>query len=115
MPLPAPADQSNNEGDPVSLAVSASDSIGGRTLTYSATGLPAPLTINRSTGLISVTLAPGAALAGPFAVTVVAQDSTFSASEGFTWSVSNPFTIDARASRTFSDRQPASRQLTAPA
>ena len=42
-------------GVPVSLQVSATDSAAGSTLSYSASGLPAGLSINSSTGLISGT------------------------------------------------------------
>jgi len=44
-----PGGQSNSVGDAVSLPIAAS---GGGTLSYSATGLPAGLGINASTGLI---------------------------------------------------------------
>src|SRR6202044_1778237 len=47
------ADQSSVEGDTVSLHVTASES--GATFTYSATGLPAGVTIGSSTGLITGT------------------------------------------------------------
>jgi cellulase/cellobiase CelA1 len=62
----------------------ASDSASGQTLTYSATGLPAGLSISSSTGLISGT--PTAT--GNSSVTVTATDGTgASGSASFTWTV----------------------------
>ena len=69
-----------------SLQISASDSASGQTLTYSATGLPAGLSINASSGLISGT--PTAT--GTSTVTVTAKDTTgASGSATFSWTV-NP-------------------------
>jgi hypothetical protein len=71
-------------GTAVSLQVQASDSASGQTLTYSATGLPAGLSINTSTGLISGT--PTAASTG--SATVTAKDTTgASGSATFSWTV----------------------------
>ena len=71
-----PADQTNNEGDTVSLSISASDGRSG-TLTYGAAGLPAGLSINASTGAISGTISAGAAANGPYTVTLLAEDGTY--------------------------------------
>ncbi|GAA1256831.1 hypothetical protein GCM10009665_54060 [Kitasatospora nipponensis] len=71
-------------GSATSLQLSASDTAGG-TLSWSATGLPAGLSLNSATGLISGT--PTAA--GSAGVTVTATDSTGpSGSATFTWTVS---------------------------
>jgi endo-1,4-beta-xylanase len=79
-----PGNQSGTVGTAVSKQISASDS-GGAALTYSATGLPAGLSIN-SSGLISGTPTS----AGTSTVTVTAQDSTgASGSTTFTWTVSS--------------------------
>jgi VCBS repeat-containing protein len=86
-------DQTSSEGDTVSLAVSGSDTTSGATLSYTATGLPAGLKINTSTGAITGTLAAGAAALGPYAVTVTAQDGSASATQSFTWNVNSPITI----------------------
>src|SRR4029077_18676240 len=48
-----PGTQTSTAGTAASLQIQASDSASGQTLTYSATGLPARLSINSSTGLIS--------------------------------------------------------------
>ena len=50
-----PGNQTGTVGTATSLQITASDSASGQTLTYSATGLPAGLSINSSTGLISGT------------------------------------------------------------
>ena len=59
------------------------------TLTYSATGLPAGVTIAPATGVISGTLAVGSA--GTYNVTVSVTDGTASASpaDTFTWTVNS--------------------------
>ncbi|MCB0897010.1 MAG: putative Ig domain-containing protein, partial [Nocardioidaceae bacterium] len=68
-----------------SLQISASDSASGQTLTYSATGLPAGLSINASTGLISGT----PTTAATYTTTVTAKDTTnATGSATFTWTIS---------------------------
>ncbi len=90
--ITSPGDQANTEGDAVSLQVQASDPTGG-TLTYGATQLPAGLAIDAKTGLISGTIRPGAAAAGPFASTVTATDGTYTAGAAFTWDITSPVAI----------------------
>ena len=78
-----PGNQSTAVGTAVSLQVSASDSATGQTLTYSATGLPAGLSIS-STGTVTGT----PTTAGTSTVTVTAKDTTNAAgSASFTWTV----------------------------
>jgi hypothetical protein len=80
-----PGNQTGTVGTAASLQVHATDSGSGQTLTYSAAGLPAGLSINSSTGLISGT--PTAA--GTSSVTVTARDGTgASGSSTFTWTIS---------------------------
>ena len=50
-----PANQTGTVGTAASLQIQATDSAAGQTLTYSAAGLPAGLTISSTTGLISGT------------------------------------------------------------
>jgi hypothetical protein len=81
----SPGNQTSTVGNPVSLQIQASDSDGG-TLSYSAAGLPAGLTINPTTGLITGT--PTAA--GTPSVTVTAKDATGpSGNTTFSWTI-NP-------------------------
>ncbi|GAB3964662.1 hypothetical protein GCM10029978_025660 [Actinoallomurus acanthiterrae] len=81
-----PGSQTSTVGTAVSLQIHATDSASGQTLTYSATGLPAGLSINSSTGLISGT----PTTAGTSNVTVTAKDSTgASGSASFTWTVNS--------------------------
>ncbi|MDH6139716.1 hypothetical protein P3T35_001716 [Kitasatospora sp. GP30] len=80
-----PGNQTGTVGTVASVQVSAGDSASGQTLSYSATGLPAGLSIS-SSGLISGT----PTTAGTSNVTVTAKDSTnASGSASFTWTV-NP-------------------------
>ncbi len=79
-----PANQTSTVGAAASLQIGATDSASGQTLTYSATGLPAGLSINSSTGLISGTPTTG----GTSTVTVTVTDGTgASGSTMFTWTV----------------------------
>ncbi len=81
-----PGNQTGTVGAAASLQISATDSASGQTLTYSATGLPAGLSIGSSTGLISGT--PSAA--GSSSVTVSAKDTTgATGSASFTWTISS--------------------------
>ncbi len=80
-----PGNQTNTAGTAVSLQIQATDS-GSSTLTYSATGLPAGLSINSSSGLISGT----PTTAGSSSVTVKATDTTgATGSASFTWTVNS--------------------------
>jgi len=80
-----PGNQSGTAGTALSTQIHATDS-GGAALTYSATGLPAGLSINSSTGLITGT--PTAS--GSASVTVTARDSTgASGNTTFTYSIAS--------------------------
>jgi hypothetical protein len=74
-----PGNQSNQQGDSVSLQIQASDP-DGDTLTYSATGLPPGLSINTTSGLINGTLGLNTAI-------VSVSDGTLSTSVNFDWLV----------------------------
>ena len=79
-----PAAQTSTVGSAVSLQIQASDSASGQTLTYSATGLPAGVTIDSGSGLISGT----PTTAGTSTATVTATDTTgASGSASFGWTV----------------------------
>src|SRR5207237_4239759 len=80
-----PGNQTSTVGTAVSLQIHATDSASGQTLTYSATGLPAGLSINSSSGLISGT----PTTANTYNVTVTVKDTTnASGSASFTWTIS---------------------------
>lgn len=81
-----PGTQQSTVGTAVTLPIAASDS-GGASLTYSATGLPAGLAINPTTGVISGT----PTTVQTTTVTVSASDRyTNAGSTTFTWSVAAP-------------------------
>jgi serine protease len=80
-----PGNQTSTVGTAVSLQMQATDSASGQTLTYSATGLPAGLSINSSSGLISGT--PTTATTS--SVVVTATDTTAAkGTASFSWTVS---------------------------
>ncbi|GAA1965949.1 protease pro-enzyme activation domain-containing protein [Kitasatospora viridis] len=85
-----PGNQSGTVGSALSVQVNGTDSAAGQTLTYSATGLPAGLSIS-SSGLITGT----PTTAGTTDVTVTATDST-----GATGSAVFTFTIAAQSACT---------------
>ncbi len=81
------AGQTSDEGDAVSLAVTASDD-DGDTLVYAATGLPEGLAINASTGVVFGDIAQTAATGSPYPVEVTVDDGKGgSAGVTFTWTV----------------------------
>jgi ELWxxDGT repeat protein len=79
-----PGTQNSNEGNSIALFITATDA-DNDPLVYSATNLPAGLTIDSATGKISGTL--GNQSAGTYQVTVFASDGTFNSSTIFTWNV----------------------------
>ncbi len=79
--------QSSARSFPASLQIQATDPAG-KTLTYSATGLPAGLSISSTSGLISGTVSASAAAANSATVTV--SDGSLSASSSFSWATTAP-------------------------
>ncbi len=77
----SPGNQTGTVGTAVSLQLSASDTAG-KALTFTATGLPAGLSIS-SSGLVTGTPTTG----GSSTVTVTASSGTATGSASFTWSV----------------------------
>ena len=79
-----PGNQNGTVGTAASLQVQASDSAAGQTLSYTAAGLPAGLSINQSTGLITGT----PTTAGTSNVTITATDTTGASGQAaFTWTI----------------------------
>ena len=108
------ADQTGTVGTAASVQAGASDSVSGQTLTYSATNLPAGLSINPSTGLISGT----PTTAGSPTVIVTATDTTgAAASSAFNWTVNpgtgggNTVTVTSPGSQTGTVGTAASLQI----
>ena len=89
--LASPGDQSTVIGNAVNLPLTASDP-NGDVLTYSASGLPAGLSIDTSSGLI--TGSPSAL--GSYSVVLAVSDGINSASRSITWSVTGvaPLVLD---------------------
>ncbi len=86
------SNQSNIEGDVISLGVQASGGDG--TLSYQATGLPTGLNIDSGTGFITGTISTGAAVNSPFAVQVTVDDNDANNADAqvinFQWDVTAP-------------------------
>ncbi len=80
-------DRTDPENTVVAIALAGADLDAGTTLTYSASPLPAGITLNAATGLISGTLTY--ASAGSYTVTVSVSDGTASAEQTFAWTVTN--------------------------
>ena len=101
--LPVSVDQTNTEGDSVSLSFSATDANSGATLSYSVVGLPMGLHMNSSTGVITGVVAP-VFYFWPYSVVVIVSDGTNSTAQGFTWNVNNPISITLPTQQTFIPR-----------
>ncbi len=81
-----PGAQQNSEGDLVSLAIAASDP-DGSSLSYAAVNLPAGLSIDPATGLISGVVDANAAAGSPYQVTISVSDGDATLSVTFSWTV----------------------------
>ena len=84
--LTQPANQTSAEGATVSMQLVGSDP-DGNPLTYSVTNLPASLTVNATTGVISGTLTFTSA--GTYSVNASVSDGTLSNSKTFSWTVAD--------------------------
>ncbi len=104
------APQNNPDNDTVSLPVAANfNDLDGNTLTFSAANLPAGLTINPTTGVISGTIDRGASQpnGGVYNVTVTASDGQGgTVVTSFAWTVTNPGPTAASDAATTSEDTP---------
>jgi len=99
----SPGDQAGTVGTAASVQVHASDSASGQTLSYSATGLPAGLTINASTGLISGTPTTTASNT----VTVTVKDTTgATGTASFVWNITGGGTSTCHVTYTKNSEWP---------
>ena len=87
--LAAPGDQTTAEGQAVSLQLQATASAGAGAITYGASNLPAGLTLNTTTGLISGSPANLSSNSGPYTVTATATAGGSTSSQSFTWNVTH--------------------------
>jgi subtilase family serine protease len=109
-----PGSQTGAVGTAASLQIAATDSASGQTLTYTATGLPAGLSISSSTGLIT----GKPTTAATYSVTVTAKDTTSaSGSASFSWKINaagaNKVTVTNSGSQTGTVGTAASLQIAA--
>ena len=92
------ANVSDSEGSVVSVSIHAVDGTPSMTLTYSLAGQPNGVQINPSTGLISGTIAWGAANAGTsFTPEVTVTDGKSTAQESINWTVASAITVGSLA------------------
>jgi uncharacterized protein (TIGR03118 family) len=110
--ITAVPNQTNKEGDTVSLPVSAK-AANNNPLTFSASNLPTGLSIDGATGLITGTISAGAALTSPFPTTITAAEGTLSNSTTFTWTVNPVVTIASINPQTNLEGDKPSLQVTA--
>src|SRR5438132_1217778 len=94
-----PGDRANWDGDTVNLAIVASDDTN-LPLMYSATHLPAGLTINQLTGVISGTVGATADLNSSHSTTVTATDGLSGDSKTIDWTILNPVILPNPGNQT---------------
>jgi hypothetical protein len=111
--LTNPGSQISAQGTAASLQIQASDPDNDR-LTFGASGLPAGLSVNTSTGLISGTISSSAGAGSPYTANVTAADATHTATQTFTWSVTNAsVTVTNPGTQNSADGATVSLQISA--
>lgn len=102
---------SGSEGSPVNYQITATNP---PITTWGATGLPAGLSVDPTTGLISGTLAAGTAAGSPYTVTLSATNSNTTATRALTINVSQfPPTITSGGTASGQTGVPFTYQITA--
>ena len=81
-----PGNKTSIDNDTVTLPLSANDATGD-TVYYSATGLPAGLSLDENTGIISGIITSGANTSSPYTTVLTADDGSYNASQTITWTV----------------------------
>ena len=94
----------------MSLALAAQDA-SGRSLTYTASGLPAGLSIDPGTGVISGTTPVGQGSSDGSPVTVTVSDGLVSVSQTFNWAVLSVAALDNPGTQTNAEGDAVSLQL----
>ena len=83
-------------------------------MTYSATSLPAGLSLNASTGILSGTISTSADANSPYTVIITASDGAYSASQTITWAVNPyPVTLTSPGNQTNYDSDSVDLEITA--
>lgn len=101
-PTVTAGNRTSTTGDFVSMRIAAADADGDR-LSYAATGLPAGLSVDPATGLISGRVS----MSGTYQVTVTVTDQDDeSASASFTWWVNDPYVPEVRRPASFTAEMP---------
>ena len=103
-PAGTPADQTSADGQPVTIDVGAAfTDAEGDDIDYTISGLPAGLTFDPETGVISGTLGPNASqggASGVYTVTVDATDGTDTTMRTFSLTITNPPPVAVADART---------------
>ncbi len=110
--LTSPGVQTSQVTQTINLPIQTAYTYGG-TLTYTATGLPAGLSINSATGVISGTINDGDQTGSPYTVNVQATDGTHSASIFIGWTVLKSFFLANPGTQLFPEDLPVSLQIQA--
>jgi hypothetical protein len=84
--VPPPSSRLNHSSDAVDFSVPASTTAG-TSVTYTATGLPAGITINATTGEIFGTLTANASVQSPYSVNVTFNDGYTTQTVSFPWNI----------------------------
>jgi cyclophilin family peptidyl-prolyl cis-trans isomerase len=104
--------QTNKEGDTVSVPVSAK-AVNNGALTFTANNLPNGLNIDPTTGLITGTIAAGAAASSPFITTITATQGALSGTTLITWTVNPVVTMNSISAQTNLEGDKPSLQVAA--